>query len=137
MIIFFTPLALAQTAEELKNMDTLNRWGEVWINGNFELVEELVNPVYIRHEPTGTIRVKREIYAERVKSMRRANRKFTTQSLSADKDLIWVRWSMTNEDPETKETIHSRGLQVYRFENGKLAETWWSHTEGQGPWPDL
>ena len=137
LLILFAPLAAAQTAEELRNMETLDKWGEVWLNGNFELVKDIVNPIYIRHEPTGTIRVKREVYAERVKSMQRANRKFTTQSLSADKDLIWVRWSMTNEDPETKEITHSRGLQVYRFEDGKLAETWWSHTEGHGSWLDL
>jgi len=132
-----SPVSVANTEEELRNIETLNRWGEIWINKKYELIEELVNPVYIRHEPSGTIRIKREDYLKRMKSMQDANRKFTTQALSADGDLIWVRWSMTREDPETKEITHSRGLQVYRFEDGKLAETWWSHTEGQGAWPDL
>ncbi len=132
----FSSLSLANTEEELRNIETLNRWGEIWINKKYELIEELVNPVYIRHEPSGTIHIKREDYLKRLKSMQDANRKFTTQALSADGDLIWVRWSMTTEDPETKEITHSRGLQVYRFEDGKLAETWWCHTQGQGAWLD-
>lgn len=137
-ILFLLPsLSLANTEEEIRNIETLNRWGDIWINKQYELIDELVNPVYIRHEPTGTIHIKREDYLKRLKSMQAAGRKFTTQSLSADGDLIWVRWSMTTEDPDTKEITHSRGLQVYRFEDGKLAETWWSHTEGQGAWPDL
>ncbi len=137
-ILFLLPsISLANTEEELRNIETLNRWGDIWINKQYELIEELVNPVYIRHEPTGTIHIKREDYLKRLKSMQAANRKFTTQALSADGDLIWVRWSMTREHPETKEITQSRGLQVYRFEDGKLAETWWSHTEGQGAWPDL
>lgn len=137
ILCIFSSLAFAQTQEELRNIETLNRWGEIWNNGKYELMEELVNPVYIRHEPGGTIHIKREDYLKRLKSMRVANRKFTTQALSADGDLVWVRWSMSREHPETGETIHSRGLQVYRFEEGKLAETWWSHTEGQGAWPDM
>ena len=47
-------------------MQTLEQWGEVWINSNLELVEEIANPIYIRHEPTGTIHIKREQYAERL-----------------------------------------------------------------------
>lgn len=136
--LFILPsLSFSNTEEELRNIETLNRWGDIWINKQYELIEELVNPVYIRHEPSGTIHIKREDYLNRLKSMQAANRKFSTQSLSADGDLIWARWSMTREDPETKEITHSRGLQVYRFEDGKLAETWWSHTEGHGAWPDL
>ena len=130
-------LLLANTEEELRNIETLKMWGEIWVNGKYELIEELVNPVYIRHEPSGTIRIKREDYLKRLSSMRDSNRKFTTQALSADGDLIWVRWSMSRENRKTKEITHSRGLQVYRFEDGKLAETWWSHTEGQGSWLDI
>ena len=142
-LLLLSPLAFAEepnvkthTEEELRNMQTLEQWGEVWINGNYELVQEIVNPIYIRHEPTGTIHIKREQYAERIKSMRDSNRTFTTQSLSADGDLIWVRWSMETEDPQTKDITHSRGVQAYRFEEGRLAETWWSLTEGHGSWLD-
>ena len=60
LIIFFSSLVVAQTTEEQTNMETLDKWGEVWLNGNFELVKDIVNPIYIRHEPTGTIRVKQE-----------------------------------------------------------------------------
>ncbi|MCX2983129.1 nuclear transport factor 2 family protein [Halieaceae bacterium IMCC14734] len=137
VLFLLPPLSLANTEEELRNIETLNLWGDIWINKQYGLIEELVNPVYIRHEPSGTVHVKREDYLKRLKTMQAANRKFTTQTLSADGDLIWVRWSMTRENPETKEISHSRGLQVYRFEDGKLAETWWSHNEGQGAWLDL
>ena len=139
LIIFclLPSLLLANSEEELRNIEALNLWGEIWLNGKYELLEEVVKPVYIRHEPSGTIHIKREDYLKRLKSMRDSNRKFTTQALSADGDLIWVRWSMAREHPNTKEIIHSRGIQAYRFEDGKLAETWWSHTDGQGSWLDL
>lgn len=137
LLCFLPSLLQANTEEELRNIETLNQWGEIWINGKYELIEKLVNPVYIRHEPQGTIHIKREDYLKRLQSMRVAKRRFSTQALSAKDDLIWTRWTMIREHPETKETILSRGLQVYRFEDGKLAETWWSHTEGQGAWPDF
>ncbi|MDE0886440.1 MAG: nuclear transport factor 2 family protein [Myxococcota bacterium] len=137
LLLSFASPSFANTEEELRNIETLNRWGEIWLNGRYELIEELVNPVYIRHEPDGSVRVKREDYLKRLKAMRDAKRKFTTQALSADGDLVWVRWSMTREHPSTKEITHSRGLQVYRFEDGKLAETWWTHTEGHGAWLDI
>jgi hypothetical protein len=43
---------------------------------------------------------------------------------------------METEDPQTKDITHSRGVQAYRFEEGRLAETWWSLTEGHGSWLD-
>ena len=50
LLLLLTPLAMAQTAEELRNMETLEKWGEVWLNGNFDLVKDIVNPVYRNHQ---------------------------------------------------------------------------------------
>ena len=137
LLCLIPALLQADTEEELRNIETLNRWGEIWLEGRYELIDQLVKPVYIRHEPTGTIHIKREDYLKRLKSMRQAKRRFTTQAMSADGDVVGVRWTMIREVEGAAEPIYSRGLQVYRFEEGKLAETWWSHTEDQGSWLDL
>jgi len=136
LVFFISSVAIAQTDEETRNLETLRLWGEVWDKGKYELVPELVAPTYTRHEPTGTRVVTREQYAENIKSLRNNHAKFTVHALSADRDLIWVRWSLTFTDPKSSKEVQSRGMQVYRFEDGKLAETWFSITRGQGPWSD-
>lgn len=42
LIGFLSTTVQANTAEELRNIETLNRWCEVWISGNYKLVFRLV-----------------------------------------------------------------------------------------------
>jgi hypothetical protein len=45
--------------------------------------------------------------------------------ISAKDDLVWTMWSTVLTDPEVGNKGSVRALQVYRFVNGKLPETWW------------
>jgi hypothetical protein len=61
--------------------------------------------------------------------------RFINHKMSADKDLIWVLWSVTTINPETGKNQLGRGVQVYRLEEGKLTATWWMGNIDQGAWP--
>ena len=131
----------AQTEEEKTNLKTLQLWTEeVWGKGKLELVKELVASKYIRHTPTGDQVFTPEQYAEVIRKYREGmsstNTAFKNHAVSAKDDLIWVRWSLVSTDANAGNEGTYRALQVYRFVDGKLAETWWARTDDQGPWPD-
>ena len=132
---------VTQTEEERTNLETYRLWGEeVWRNGKLELVKQLVAPEYIRHDARGDRIVTPEQYAEEIKESRKyfGSREHVgkTHAISAKDDLVWTRSSgvWTDEDGNKGS---GRDLQVYRFVNGKLAETWAIGINDQGPWPDF
>jgi hypothetical protein len=134
--------AFSQTEEERINLKTLQLWTEeVWENGKLELVKELVASKYIRHTPTGDQVYTPEQYAEVIRKhredMSNANTAFKSHAVSAKDDLIWMRWSVVSTDANAVNEGAYRALQVYRFVDGNLAETWWARTDDQGPWPDF
>jgi hypothetical protein len=133
---------LAQTEEERTNLKTYKLWDEeVWGNGKLELVKQLVASEYIRHDARGDRVVTPEQYTEEIREYRKywGSRDYVgkTQAISAKDDLVWVRSSSVATDPEAGDEGSGRALQVYRFVNGKLAETWAIGINGQGPWPDF
>jgi hypothetical protein len=113
-----------KTEQEARNLETMRLWGEeVWGKGRLELVPDLVAPEYIRHGADGTRVVTPESYTKEIEAGRARGWAFTNNAVSIDGDLIWTRWSFSGEGPDG-ETMNGKGLQIYRLEDGKLAETW-------------
>ena len=134
--------AFSQTEEERTNLKTYQLWAEeVWGNGKLELVKQLVAPEYIRHDLMGDRVVTPEEYIEEIKEglkfLGSGDYVGKTQAISAKDDLVWVRSSGASTDPKVGNKGSIRSLQVYRFVNGKLAETWGIVINDQGPWPDF
>jgi len=48
----------------------------------------------------------------------------------------WFRFTLKFTDPKTGETRTRAGMQVYRIEGGKLAETWLMFQQPGSAWPD-
>jgi len=120
---------------EARNLETMKRWSdEVWGEGRLELVSELVAPQYVRHDANGTRVVTPESYAQEIAAFRAIGMVFEMNAASIDGDLLWTRWS-AHAQPTGGEEIMLRGLQVYRFADGKLAETWLLTADGEF-WPD-
>ena len=112
------------TEVEKRNLETYRLWGEeVWGKGNTELMTELVTPIYTRHNGDGTREVTREEYGLEVKANLGREMKFLMQDTSIDNDLLWIRYSGSANDPNGN-PVTFKGIQVYRFEHGKLTETW-------------
>jgi predicted SnoaL-like aldol condensation-catalyzing enzyme len=113
-----------QNEKEARNLETMRLWGaEVWGKGRIELVPELVGPEYVRHNAEGTRVVTPESYAKEIVAARDREVRFEMESASIDGDLLWTRWSSSGKGPDGEERV-GKGLQVYRFEDGKLVETW-------------
>ena len=125
----------AKSETEARNLETMRLWdAEVWGKGRLELVAELVAPEYVRHDRNGTRVVTPESYAKEIAANRGNNMVFVVKAASIDGDFLWTRWSATAQ-PSGSDEIVFRGIQIYGFADGKLAETWLLTANGE-PWPE-
>ncbi|MFH6783763.1 MULTISPECIES: ester cyclase [Methylobacterium] len=127
----------------LKNL--FDRWERVWHEGAFDLVEACVTPHYIRHDELGDRTVSREDYAAELSRLRQARPdvRIVVYDHHFDGERAWYRFTMRWTDRESGEVCTRAGMQSYRTEGGKLAETWvvmqpigsaWSDATAQPNW---
>ena len=108
---------------EARNLQTMRLWGEeVWGKGRLELVPELVTPRYTREE-----------YASEIEENRARGMTFTTHAMTIDNNLLWTRWSA--DVTILGFDLAVQGIQIYRFDEGRLTETWALIDIGDH-WPD-
>ena len=118
--------------------DLLDRWTQVWHEGRYDLALDCVAPVYTRHETAGTREVTPEEYVAELAAARERlpNVRFGIHDYAITGDRARFRFTMRWTDAATGQPRSQAGMQIYRIENGKLAETWiTSHGEGSA-WPD-
>jgi predicted SnoaL-like aldol condensation-catalyzing enzyme len=117
---------------EERNKAVLRRWyDEMYAEQRFEeLMPELVAPKFVRHEPGGTTVTTPKEYAARCVSRygppRPAPR--TSYDLIAENDKVGVIATSRIGDAV------AQWVQVFRLEDGKLAETWVSGTVREAVW---
>ncbi len=99
---------------------------------------ERVARVNIRHDESGTRQVTPEEYAAEVAAARRErpNTRFIVYDHEITGDRAWFRFTLMWTDPSTAETRTRAGVQLYRIEGGKLAETWRTLLKLGSAWPD-
>ena len=141
MLILATSFAFAETQipeprneTEAKNLKTAALWNDqVWGKGRLELISELVTPEYTRHEGGDTRVVTREEYASEIEENLGRGVKFTMHAMTIDNNLLWTRWS--SDATILGFDLAIQGIQIYRFEDGRLTETWLIMDLGDH-WPD-
>ena len=118
--------------------DLFDRWERVWHEGQYDLIPSCVGPTYIRHDEKGDRTVTREAYAAEIAQTQqeRPNLRFVVYDHSFEGDRAWFRFTLKFTDPKTGETRTRAGMQVYRVEGGKLAETWLMFQQPGSAWPD-
>ncbi|MBS0520176.1 MAG: nuclear transport factor 2 family protein [Proteobacteria bacterium] len=125
--------------------DLFDRWERVWHEGRFDLVPECVAPHYVRHDEAGDRTVTREAYADELARLRqeRPDVRIVVYDHSFGGNRAWYRFTMKWTDRTSGETRTRAGLQAYRIDGGKLAETWvilqplgsaWSDAVAQVTW---
>ena len=125
----------AKSDTEAGNLETFRLWSEeVWGNGRLELVPDLVADEYVRHDADGTRVVTPEGYTQEIAQGRAVDLKFQMNAVSIDGNLLWTRWSASFQIPGGEGAV-LRGIQIYRFADAKLAETW-PLTATDDDWPD-
>ena len=103
-----------------------DRWERVWHEGRYELIPQCVQPSYIRHDDAGDRTVTREAYAAELARLRRdrPDVRIVVYDHALKGNRAWYRFTMTWTDRSSGELRTRAGLQAYRIEEGKLAETW-------------
>ena len=125
-------------SEESIVRELFDRWERVWHEGQYDLIAGCVAQVYIRHDESGTRQVTPEEYAAEIAVARRdrPNTRFIVYDHEIAGDRAWFRFTLMWTDPGTSKTRTRAGMQTYRVEGGKLAETWLSLLKVGSAWPD-
>jgi len=107
---------------------------EVWNQGDLGLIDEIVSPDYVRHDPSWPGQIQGpEAYKEYVSTLRQAfaDGRITAEDLIAEDSKVVVRWVMRGTHqgeflgiPPTWREVDVSGVTIIRFENGKVAEGW-------------
>jgi hypothetical protein len=125
--------------------DLFDRWERVWHERQYDLIPACIAPHYIRHDDAGDRTVTREAYAAELAKLHRdrPDVRIMVYDHSLIGDRAWFRFMMKWTDHATGEARSRAGMQAYRIENGKLAETWvllqplgsaWSDPVAQARW---
>lgn len=106
--------------------DLFDRWERVWHDGEFDLVPSCVAPRYIRHDEVGNRTVTRAAYAAELAELKknRPDVRIIVYDHALSGDRAWYRFTMKWTEQESGEVRTRAGMQSYRIEDGKLAETW-------------
>lgn len=106
--------------------DLFDRWERVWHEAQYDLIPSCVGSHYIRHDEQGDRTVTREAYAAEIAAIHkeRPGIRVVVYDHSFEGDRAWFRFAFRWTDPKTGEPRSRAGMQSYRIEAGKLAETW-------------
>ena len=110
------------TATEQRNIHTLSRWyNDMWGQCNADLVTELANTPYLRHDMTGSNNL---LKAEEYQAMTRAGSEGRevedfTYYLVADGDYVGALGRYIRDGDDQWDWV-----QIFRLEDGLLSETW-------------
>ena len=121
------------TIEE--NKATARRWSEdLWSRGQLEVADEIVAPDYVRHDPGDPFPARGPADVKRIVTMLRAmlpDLKIEVEALVAEGDFVVSRYTATGTDtvgymgmPPTGKVIRTPAIQMFRFANGKIVESW-------------
>ena len=126
-------------SDEAVTRDLFDRWEMVWHDDRHDLVPSCVGSAYVRHDASGVRTVSAESYAlelAQMKAQRPGVRVAVYDHMFVGK-RAWFRFSFRWRDPNTGEQVTQAGMQSYRIEGGKLAETWIALQPVGSAWPDL
>jgi SnoaL-like domain len=132
-------------ADNSELRDLFDRWERVWHEGRYDLVPDCVGAHYVRHDEIGDRTVTRDAYAAELMRLRddRPDVRIIVYDHLLQGNRAWYRFTMRWTDLASGEVRTRAGLQAYRIENGKLAETWvtlqplgsaWSDAVAQVSW---
>ncbi|SDC88246.1 SnoaL-like polyketide cyclase [Algoriphagus faecimaris] len=125
---------------DISSVDKLfDKWDKAWSEGQYELIPSCVTNNYIRHDIEGDRIISRDDYSKEIMQIRNAlpDIQFLIHDRSIEADRVWIRYTLKYSDPKTGKMINQKGMQVYRIEQNKLAETWLVLQEAGTEWPEV
>ena len=116
------------------NKALARRWiEEVWNKGELSLIEELIAPSYVLHDPTRPGLKGREGIRESITGFRAAfpDLHFTLEDQLAEGDQVVIRYTVRGTHrgpvmgiPATGTHGTLTGIDIYRISHGKIEEAW-------------
>ncbi len=109
-------------------MKVVERWWNVWRDGDIETIDEIVAEPFTRHSSRGTVvRERRAQVREDMVQFREtlelAEVRF--DAMSAVGDQVWCRVTTRGVNLATEEPSTMSWLQQCRVVDGRIEEMWW------------
>ncbi|HET9017571.1 MAG TPA: nuclear transport factor 2 family protein [Thermomicrobiaceae bacterium] len=119
-----------------------DRWNQVWLEDRYDLIPTCLAPVYTRHgsmiQSEFTVTYTAEEYGRKVVAQRERTRlHFVIHDRAFVGDRAWFRHTLIWTDPDTGQTVTRPAIQVYRVEDGRMAETWVAYQGDGSAWPEF
>ncbi len=113
-------------------------WERVWNDGRHDLIAECLADGYVRHDGTGTKRLTHKEYEEEIVAAKqyRPNTHVVVYAHDIAGDRAWFRFGLTWNDAVTGAVRSRAGMQCFRIEQGKVAESWLALLALGSTWPD-
>ena len=118
-----------------QNKAIARRWSEeLWSRGNLAVADEIIAPGYERHDPGDPFPARGPADVKRIVQMLRSmlpDFHIEVDAIIADGDFVVSRYTATATDtvgymgmPATGKAIRTQAIQIFRFSNGKIVESW-------------
>ncbi|MGI4727775.1 MAG: ester cyclase [Janthinobacterium lividum] len=120
------------------NTELQKKFGEAINTGKLELLRDLISSDSVDHDPSPGQGTGPEGYIKFFTMMRTAfpDLKIEVETLLAEEDKVAFAYTITGTHKgtfmtvePTGKTIKARGMQISKFENGKMTERWGSSDE--------
>jgi predicted SnoaL-like aldol condensation-catalyzing enzyme len=132
---FEAPVAPRSATEMERNKHAAQRWSEeLWSRGDLSVADEIVAPAYERHDPGDPFPAHGPEDVKRIVTMLRTmlpDFRIEVEAMLADGDFVVSRYTSTATDtvgfmgmPPTGRRIRAAAIQIFRFANGKIVESW-------------
>ena len=111
------------------------RWSEeLWSKGDLAVADEIVAADYVRHDPGDPFPAQGPEDVKRIVRMLRSmlpDLRINVEALIAEGDFVVSRYTAIGTDtvgfmgmPPTGKTVRTPAIQIFRFSNGKIVESW-------------
>src|SRR5262245_58068994 len=117
------------------NTAVVRRWRqELWSSGHLAVADEIIAPDYVRHDPGDPFPARGPEDVKRIVTMLRTMLPdfcIQVEAVIAEGDIVVSRYTATATDsvgymgmPPTGKTIRTSAMQMFRFSEGKIVESW-------------
>lgn len=111
------------------------RWTEeLWGRGNLAVADEIIASTYVRHDSGDPFPARGPEDVKRIVTMLRTmlpDFRIAVESMVAEGDFVVTRYTATATGtvgfmgmPPTGRSIRTSAMQMFRFENGRIVESW-------------
>ena len=118
-----------------QNKATARRWSEeLWSQGKLDVADEIISPDYQRHDPGDPFPARGPEDVKRIVKMLRGmlpDLRIEVEAIVAEGDMVVSRYTATGTDtvgymgmPATGKPIRTPAIQMFRFRDGKITESW-------------